>query len=54
MWFPDADGYYAGPSIDYSLNENLDITIVWQHFDARLNYVTTRLNLGFLRLKYAF
>jgi len=54
MWFPDADGYYAGPSIDYSLNENLDITIVWQHFDARLNHVTTRLNLGFLRLKYAF
>jgi hypothetical protein len=54
MWFPDLEGYFAGPSMDYSLSENLDFTLIWQHFDALMNGERTRINLGFLRLKYSF
>jgi hypothetical protein len=54
MWFPDLEGYFAGPSMDYSLSENLDFSLIWQHFDALMDGEKTRLNLGFLRLKYSF
>lgn len=54
MWFPDLDGYFIGPSLDYSLAENLDFSILWQHFNATLDAGKTRINLGFLRLKYSF
>jgi len=54
MWFPDLDGYYAGPSVDYSLAEDLDFSLIWQHFDAVLSGEHSRINLGFLRLKYSF
>jgi hypothetical protein len=54
MWFPDLEGYFAGPSLDYSLAENLDFSLIWQHFDAIMNGDKSRINLGFLRLKYSF
>lgn len=54
MWFPDLDGYYAGPSLDYSLAENVDFSIIWQHFDAVMAGYRNRINLGFLRFKYSF
>ncbi len=54
MWFPDLKGYFAGPSLDYSLAEDLDFSLIWQHFDAIMNGAKTRINLGFLRLKYSF
>jgi len=54
MWFPDLEGYFAGPSIDYSLSENLDFSLIWQHFDALMDGDRTNINLGFLRLKYNF
>ena len=54
MWFPDLEGYFAGPSMDYSLSENLDFSLIWQHFDALMDGEQTRLNIGFLRLKYSF
>ncbi len=54
MWFPDLKGYFAGPSIDYSVAENVDISILWQHFDSRINNEVFRLNLGFLRIKLSF
>jgi len=54
MWFPDLKGYFAGPSIDYSLADNLDFSLIWQHFNAVMNNEKSRLNLGFLRLKYSF
>ncbi len=54
MWFPDLDGYFAGPSMDYSLAENLDFSLIWQHFNAVMNGEKSRINLGFLRLKYSF
>jgi hypothetical protein len=54
IWFPDIDGYYAGPSIDFSLAENTDFTLVWQHFSSTIAGVETRMNLGFLRIRYSF
>ena len=54
MWFPDLKGYFAGPSLDYSLAENLDFSLLWQHFYAKMNNGPARINLGFLRLKYSF
>jgi hypothetical protein len=54
MWFPDLDGFFAGPSFDYSIAEKLDFSLLWQHFDAELGGIRTRMNLAFLRVKYSF
>jgi len=54
MWFPDLKGYFAGPSLDCSLAENIDISLFWQHFKSRMSGNETRINMGFLRLKYSF
>ncbi len=54
MWFPDLNGYFAGPSIDYSLAENIDFSLIWQHFKSMMGGDGTRINLGFIKLKYSF
>ncbi|MBN1143690.1 MAG: hypothetical protein JXA72_04680 [Bacteroidales bacterium] len=54
MWLPDLEGYFAGPSLDYSLAENVDFTLLWQHFNSTVSGITTRINMVFLRLKYNF
>jgi hypothetical protein len=54
MWFPDLKGYFSGPSLDYSLAENVDFSLFWQHFDSKINSVRQTINLGFLRVKYSF
>ena len=54
MWFPDLKGYFAGPSFDYSLAENVDFSLIWQHFKAEMGGSKTRINLGFLRVKFSF
>jgi hypothetical protein len=54
MWFPDMKGYYAGPSIDYSFAENADLSLFWQHFESKNGVERTRINLGFLRVKFSF
>ena len=54
MWYPDLDGFYAGPSTDISLSENLDFSFIWQFFNARLNGSRTKMTLAFLRMKYSF
>ena len=54
MWFPDLKGYFAGPSLDYSLTENLDFSLIWQHFDSKMSGDRTKVNMVFLRLKYSF
>jgi hypothetical protein len=54
MWFPDLKGYFAGPAIDYSLAENLDFSLIWQHFDGEISGIKSRLNLGYLRIKFSF
>jgi hypothetical protein len=54
MWFPDLKGYFAGPSFDYSIAENLDFSVIWQHFQGNPGDGSFNLNLCFLRLKYSF
>ncbi|MBA4321678.1 MAG: hypothetical protein C0408_02555 [Odoribacter sp.] len=54
MWFPDLNGFFAGPSLDYSLGENVDFSLIWQRFESNLVTERIRINLGFLRLKYSF
>lgn len=54
MWFPDLDGYFTGPAIDYSVAENVDFSLIWQHFKSVINGSKTRVNLAFLRFKYSF
>jgi len=54
MWFPDLKGYFAGPSLDYSMSENIDLSVIWQHFNIHTGSIKTRMNLAFLRLKYSF
>ena len=54
MWFPDLEGYFAGSSLDFSLAENADFSLYWQHFKSKMNNIESDLNLGFLRLKYSF
>ena len=54
MWFPDLEGYFAGPSFDYSIAENLDFSVIWQHFQGNPDEERLNLNLCFLRFKYSF
>jgi hypothetical protein len=54
IWFPDLKGYFTGPSLDYSLAENLDFSLIWQHFNSIMAGERRRINLAFLRLKYSF
>ncbi len=54
MWFPDLNGYFAGPSMDYSLAENIDFSMFWQHFGYRNVSDRMRINLVFLRVKISF
>jgi hypothetical protein len=54
MWFPDLKGYYAGPTFDYSVAENTDLSFYWQHFESHQTEPRTRINMGFLRVKISF
>jgi hypothetical protein len=54
IWLPDLKGFFAGPTIDYSLAENTDFSFIWQHFEGEMGSGRSRINLGFLRLKWSF
>jgi len=54
MWFPDLKGYYAGPSLEYSVAQNVDLSLYWQHFESKTASVSEKINLGFLRVKISF
>lgn len=54
IWFPDLKGFFAGPSLDCSLAENVDFSVLWQHFESRNAGGDSRINIGFLRFKYSF
>lgn len=54
MWFPDLKGFFAGPSVDFSMAQNVDFSVIWQHFNGKTDDVRTRINLVFLRFKYSF
>jgi hypothetical protein len=54
MWFPDLKGYFTGPSVDYSMAENVDFSMIWQHFKGEFAGSESRMNMVFLRVKYSF
>jgi hypothetical protein len=54
MWLPDIKGWFTGPSVDYSLADNLGFSLIWQHFYSIMSGERTRINLVFLRIKYSF
>ncbi len=54
MWFPDLSGYFTGPSIDFSMAENVGFSLIWQHFRGEMSGIRSRINLVFLRFKYSF
>lgn len=60
MYFFDQKGIYLGPSVDYSVKENLDLSIVSQFFTLKTalepNLPEERVNyfFAFLRLKKSF
>lgn len=54
MWFPGLKGYYAGPSLDYSVAGNVDLSLYWQNFNSKTASTTEKINLIFLRVKISF
>lgn len=60
MYFPKINGWYAGPSLSYSLKNNLDFSVFVQTFKAKLPdpisgiKVDQTMTLAFLRLKLSF
>lgn len=54
MYYPKIHGFFVGPSITYSLNDNADFSIFAQSFHGEFNQTTQKFNLAFLRLKYNF
>lgn len=54
MWFPDLEGYFTSPSIDYSMAENVDFSLIWQHFKGETGGNKSKINLVYLRFRYSF
>ncbi|MGW8314257.1 MAG: hypothetical protein ACWGNV_01565 [Bacteroidales bacterium] len=59
IWYPEWKGFYLGPSVELSLVNNLELSLIFQHFTAELEDPsggTHRENntFGFLRLKWNF
>lgn len=55
MYFPRINGYYIGPTLSYSILENLDFSVITQTFAGQLvkGYKQTA-NLIYLHLKWNF
>ncbi|HLN20831.1 MAG TPA: hypothetical protein VK213_07060 [Bacteroidales bacterium] len=54
IWFPGIQGYFGGLSADYSLAENVDASLLWQHFRGDLTGTASKINIAFLRIKFSF
>lgn len=59
IWYPEWKGVYLGPSFDLSLNSNLDLSFILQHFTALFEVSSGSTNrenntFGFLRFKWSF
>ena len=54
IWYPDLNGWYAGPAVEFSMAENVGFSMIWQHFDSEIGGEKTRINVGFIRIKYSF
>ncbi len=54
MVFPGITGFYIGPTLSYSLTQNLDATLLDQSFSGRIGGNSLQLSIIYLRLKYSF
>ncbi len=54
MYFPGIDGFFVGPSMEYSLGNNLSLSAFGQYFDVTINNMHTEMTLLFLRIKGNF
>ncbi|MEA3443721.1 MAG: hypothetical protein U9R19_03245 [Bacteroidota bacterium] len=54
MYYPGVDGYFAGPSLEYSLSNNLYLSVFGQYFDVTVNSIHTKMSFLFLRIKGNF
>ena len=54
MVFPGLNGYYLGPSLTYSLGDNLEFSLYYQLFSGKFGKERQAFNLGFMRFKYNF
>ncbi|HOS71536.1 MAG TPA: hypothetical protein PLZ75_03700 [Bacteroidales bacterium] len=54
MWFPDLKGFFAGPSLEWSMAQNVDFSFIWQHFNGKTDELRSRINLMFLKFRYSF
>lgn len=55
MYFPEIDGYYIGPSLAWSVMENMEFSVIIQSFTGKFTRERNDcLNMGFMRLKWNF
>lgn len=55
MAFPDIKGYFLGPSLAWSLSDNVEFSLYTQSFRGEFNKgVADNYHLGYLRLKWNF
>jgi len=56
MWMAELKGFFAGPTLLYSLKDNLDASLVIQHFNMEPDGVTERVRYtqSFLKVMYSF
>lgn len=55
MFFPKLEGYYLSPGIDYSVSNNIGMSLIFQRFSGQFsgNYTSSQ-NLVYFRLKWNY
>jgi len=55
IYYPSLDGFFFGPSLEYSLLDNISLSFFLQHFQGEFSSgQTDKLTFGFLRFKWNF
>lgn len=54
MLMPGIKGYYIGPSVSFSLTQNIDWSVTMQSFGGEIKNIKERINMIYLRLKWNF
>jgi len=54
MFLPGINGYYVGPSVTYSLSQNLDASLYLQSFKGDISGKSQSINLVFIRVKFSY
>lgn len=56
MYFPDLNGFYTGPSMAYSLKDNMELSLISQVFSGKFTEsdIVSTMYFAFLRYKFSF